>query len=511
MSTATRRQRFFGGLKLEDHKPPGQQAFQVADIPDELILPLSQHSGAPSLPLVKPGDRVLRGQTIAGAQGALSLPLHAPSSGTVSAIEPRPVAHPSGLTAECIVIQTDGQDEALANPEWPATTAFQNLSAETIVQRLQLAGIAGLGGAVFPSFFKLRGQAPIHTLVLNGAECEPYIRCDDVLMQTRAEDVLRGAQILLQASGAEHCLIGVEDNKTEAISALRTAAQMLQIPARVIAVPTRYPQGGSNQLIQTLTGSEVPSEGLPLDIGIVSFNVATAAAVWDAIALARPLISRLVTVAGEGISAPQTFEVRLGTPFASLIAQAGGIKDTAADLIMGGPMMGFKVSHAQVPIIKASNCVLVRPTKPNEPARACIRCGECAQVCPARLLPQQLYWHARSRNFERAEAYNLFDCIECGCCAQVCPSHIPLVQYYRNAKSELRAQATERSKSEFARQRHEARQLRLQAEKQAREEARRRKKLAMQAAAKKQQAEADPVAAALARAQAKQGSENQSS
>lgn len=504
---------FFGGLKLDYRKDLSTRApIERAPIPPQLILPLSQHAGAPAKPCVRPGDYVYRGQTIARAEGYVSLPVHATTSGTIAAIESRPIPHPSGLSAPCIVLDSDGRDAALPEPEWPAAgDDWRALSPETIRERVRAAGIAGLGGAAFPSFIKLNPGKPVDLLVLNGAECEPYITCDDLLMQERALDIVHGAQLILHALNAQRCMIGIEDNKPDAITALQQAARA-EARVEIVPVPTRYPQGGSKQLIQTLTGQEIPSEGLSLDLGMVPYNVATAAAVWDAIVHGRPLISRVVTVTGYGVAQPRNYEARLGTPFGFLIEQAGGYVDGTHQLIMGGPMMGHTVRGDEVPVTKATNCILVatdRDIAPPQDAMPCIRCGECAEVCPARLLPQQLYWHARGREYAQAEAYHLFDCIECGCCAQVCPSHIPLVQYYRHAKTEIWTQQREKRKADAARERHEARIARLEREERAKEEARARRKAQLAAARKATAGEAepaettDPVARAIAAAKAR--------
>ncbi|MBI2383301.1 MAG: electron transport complex subunit RsxC [Gammaproteobacteria bacterium] len=484
MNTPPRIYGFRGGLHLPGHKEESTRTpIRPAPVPPVLVLPLQQHIGAPAKPVVKVGDRVLRGQTVAAAEGYVSAYIHASSSGTVAAIEDRPIAHPSGLSGPCLAIRTDGLDEALAQPEWEPCADCTKLDPAELRARVRRAGIVGLGGAAFPSFIKLNPGRPVDTLVINGAECEPYITCDQLLMAERADEIVAGARAILHAVGAQRCLFGVEDNKPDAIGALRAAAQA-DPRIEIAVVPTRYPQGGEKQLIQALTGREVPSVGLPLDIGIVCHNPGTARAVWRAIRYAEPLTARVVTVTGGGIRAPQNFEARIGTPIAFLIEQAGGTVGETAAPIMGGPMMGFSLRSTDVPMVKATNCVLVLPraeVRDPAPAMPCIRCGACVEVCPIGLLPQQLYWFARGREFEKAEAHHLFDCIECGCCAQVCPSHIPLVQYYRYAKTEIWAEEREKRKADEARERFEARQARLEREERAKEEARRKKKEALAA------------------------------
>ncbi|WP_370305340.1 electron transport complex subunit RsxC [Sinimarinibacterium flocculans] len=520
MSLMQRLFNFRGGLHLDYRKDMStRQPIRVAPVPPQLVLPLSQHAGAPAKPVVKVGERVLRGQTIAQPDGFVSVPIHASSSGTVVAIESRPIPHVSGLAAPCIVIDTDGRDESLPAPEWAPVEDFSALDAKTLRETVRRAGIAGLGGAGFPSFIKLSPGRSVETLIINGAECEPYISCDQQLMAERADEIVGGVQVILQAIGAPHCLIGVEDNKPDAIAALRAAAaQDERIQVRV--VPTRYPQGGEKQLIQTLTGREVPSEGLPLDIGLVVHNPGTARAVYRAVRHAEPLTARIVTVTGGAVAQPQNFEARIGTPMQFLIEQAGGYVQPPGRLLMGGPMMGFALPSDALPVIKSTNCILAAAPgelRPDEAAMPCIRCGACQEACPVNLLPQQLYWHARGGEFDKTRALNLFDCIECGCCAQVCPSHIPLVQYYRHAKTEIWAEDREKRKADAARERHEARQARLEREEREKEEARARKKA--QLAARKAAADSgeappaagvtpadstgDPVAAAIAAAKAK--------
>ena len=333
-----------------------------------------------------------------------------------------------------------------------------------------------------------KADQPVRTLILNGAECEPYITCDDMLMRERADRVIEGARVLRQALCADTVLVGIEDNKPEAIAAmLHAVAAAGDARITVVAVPTKYPSGGEKQLIQVLTGIEVPSHGIPAQIGIVCHNVATAAAVADAVVRGRPLISRIVTITGEGVAKPCNLEVLIGTSARELIAQAGGYTPRVSKLILGGPMMGFALPRDDVPITKAANCLLAasRVESPPPPVPLpCIRCGRCAEACPVGLLPQQMYWWARAKDLDKTQDYNLFDCIECGCCAHVCPSHIPLVQYYRYAKAEAWAKEQERHKSEQARERHEQRVARLE-----RLEAERKAKLRK----KKEELEAPPA------------------
>ena len=498
---------FHGGLHLDGHKQESvSQPLRQASLPDRLTLPLRQHIGDYNKPLVEVGNRVLKGDVIAASSSLICAAVHAPTSGIVSAIGDFPVPHPSGQKDSCIVIDVDGDDEpAKANIVDPS-----RLSPAEMIQRICRAGIVGLGGAAFPSSPKLsRGKAQgIDTLIINGVECEPYITCDDMLMRTYAAEVIRGCGYLQQILDPRVTLIAIEDNKPEAIAAMRVALQAQSLAAtEIVSIPTIYPSGGEKQLIQILTGKEVPHGQLAFDIGLLCHNVGTCAAITRALERDEALISRIVTCTGNNLAEPGNWEVRLGTPVDHLIELAGGYLDAdEAYLVMGGPMMGFALHDGQLPIVKASNCIMVmrEQTIPHDTGYHddCIRCGKCTEVCPARLLPQQLYWHARAKAWEHAQEFNLFDCIECGCCSVVCPSQIPLVQYYRAAKSEIRAAQKAQFKSDRARARFEFREKRLLLKKQQEEERRRQKREAL----KKRQAKAgeagaapDPVAAALER------------
>ncbi|MCP1726154.1 electron transport complex protein RnfC [Natronospira proteinivora] len=457
---------FPGGLALEARKDQST-AKPLARVPlgFEYVLPLLQHEGDPAQARVSVGDRVLRGQVIARAEGYLSLPIHAPTSGTVTGILPRPIPHPSGLLAECIVIEADGLDEAAetkAPIEDPAAVHPSRLR-----NRLRECGVAGLGGAAFPTHVKLNPTAerPIETLIINGAQCEPYISCDDRLLREKADEVVAGTAVMLTALHASQALIAIENDTPQAMAAVDEAlARYSDDRIRRVAVPTIYPEGGERQLIQTLTGREVPSRGLPADIGVICHNVGTARAAWRAIHHGEALTERVVTVTGNGVTAPRNVIARLGTPVADLVAFCGGYTDSVARLIMGGPMMGFALGSDEVSVVKGTTCILAADNSEillEKQSMPCIRCGECAETCPAGLLPQQLYWHAHERDWEGVENFHLFDCIECGCCDVVCPSHIPLVQYFRAAKTEIWARQRDREKSDIARARYEQRQARL--------------------------------------------------
>ncbi|HBS13801.1 MAG TPA: electron transport complex subunit RsxC, partial [Alcanivorax sp.] len=414
--------------------------------------------------------------------------LHAPTSGTVVALGPRPIQHPSGMDALCIVLEPDGEDRWA---ERRPVADHTRLGPGKLIALLRDAGVAGLGGAGFPTSVKvnLGDHQRVEQLIINAVECEPYITADDRLMRERADEIVLGIQILQYLLNPHDTLIGIEDNKPEAIAALRAACADSDVEVRV--VPTKYPSGGEKQLIQLLTGKEVPSGSIPAQCGVVCQNVGTAWAVKRAVHDGEPLLSRITTVTGDAVARPGNYEVWLGTPVADLLHHAGVDKERLGRLVMGGPMMGFTLHDPSVPVVKTSNCVIAAsaeelPEPP--PEQACIRCGACAEVCPANLLPQQLYWYAKTDDFERAQHHNLMDCIECGACAYVCPSHIPLVQYYRYAKGEIRTQTAEQIKADRARERFEARQARLERE-QAEKEARRRARL--EANRKKQEAATD--------------------
>ncbi len=465
---------FPGGLPLPGHKGLSLTRPIARLSPSaQHILPLHQHIGEGARPCVAPGDRVRRGQKIADPGGYISAALHAPTSGNVIAIEDRPVPHPSGLAAPCIVIESDGTDEPA--PPLPALSDYTRLPPMTIRTRIREAGIVGLGGACFPTSVKLTPgpDRRIETLVLNGAECEPYIACDEALLRERPDEILEGACIMMHVARTAQCVVALEDRQVEAIEAVRHALRERNDPRLSLTVlPSRYPTGSENQLLYALTGKEVPSDGLPADIGLLCQNVATAASVKRAILDGEPLISRIVTVTGGAIAHPANVEARLGTPFADLVAACGGFGDHPERLLMGGPMMGFECRDTRLPVIKGTNCLLA-PLPGELPAQghetACIRCGECARVCPARLLPQQLWWYAQAGNWEATQRYRLFDCIECGLCAHVCPSSIPLVQSYRHAKGEIRAAELARDRADHARTRHDAHLERIAREKAERE------------------------------------------
>ncbi|MGE5319578.1 MAG: electron transport complex subunit RsxC, partial [Hyphomicrobiaceae bacterium] len=481
--------RFKGGVHPPEHKAESTaRPIHAAPLPRKLVIPLRQHIGNPAKPVVEVGERVLKGQMIAAADGYISTAVHASSSGVVTAIDLQPVPHISGLPDLCITIETDGRDEWIAH----GPLDYQALAPAELRARLRDLGLAGLGGAVFPSAIKLDPGAPrvCPTLIINGGECEPWITCDDVLMRHHADEILQGVALMRHLLGSTEILVGIEDNKPEAIAAMQAAAAMMDFPVEVVAIPARYPGGGAKQMIQTLTGKEVPSGKLSTDIGIQVFNVGTTYALARAVHHGEPLISRLVTVTGH-VLRPQNFEVLIGTPMHTLITRAGD-RDGTTGVLMGGPMMGVPMPNLDVPVVKATNCILVKSAElfpPLPKALPCIRCTRCADACPAELQPQELFRFAKAGDFGRAQEYHLFDCIECGCCSYVCPSHIPLVDFYRYAKSEIWAREKDKRAADLARERHEFRQFRLEREKKEKAE-----KLAAKAQAKRAELAAAPSA-----------------
>ncbi len=506
---------FKGGVHPPEHKTESNgHPIHAAPLPRKLVIPLRQHIGNPAKPVVEVGDHVKKGQMIAAADGAISVAVHASSSGTVTAIDLQPVPHISGLPDLCITIETDGRDEWIAH----APLDYRTMAPADLRMKLRDLGLAGLGGAVFPTGAKLNPGPTQHcpTLIINGGECEPWITCDDVLMRHHADEILQGVAVMRHLMGSTEILVGIEDNKPEAIAAMQAAADRLDFAVEVIAVPTLYPSGGAKQITEILTGKQVPSGKRSTDVGLQVFNVGTTYALARAVHHGEPLISRLVTVTGH-VLRPQNFEVLIGTPMHMLITLAGD-RDGTTGVLMGGPMMGMPMPNLDVPVVKATNCLLVKSRElfpPLPKALPCIRCTRCADACPAELQPQELFRFSKVGDFGRAQEYHLFDCIECGCCSYVCPSHIPLVDFYRYAKSEIWAHEKDKRASDLARERHEFRQFRQEREKKEKAE-----KLAAKAQAKRAELAAEPaagappgsgdadarkalIAAALARAQAR--------
>ncbi|HHP5492744.1 TPA: electron transport complex subunit RsxC [Aeromonas veronii] len=494
---------FHGGIHPADNKLQSSQSPVVdAGLPPRLIIPLRQHAGPAGDLLVQVGDKVKKGQPLTRYAKGRVVPVHASTSGTITEIGNHTVAHPSGLGDLCVILTPDGEDEW---GERNGKPDYWNLERGELLERIQQAGVAGLGGAVFPTHSKLDGRGQLtEILIVNGLECEPYITTDDRLMQQYADEIMDGISVLKHLLKPKLTLIGVEDNKPEAIEQLTRHATDEDVLVKT--VPTKYPSGGAKQTIELLTGRQVPKGGRAVDIGIMVLNVATVFAIKRAIIDGEPLIERIVTLTGDSFKKPGNAWVRLGTPVRWLLQRFELQPEAEQRVIMGGPMMGFTLPHAMVPVVKATNCLLA-PTQAELPApgpeQPCIRCSACADACPATLLPQELYWYSRAKEYDKAEKLNLMDCIECGACAWVCPSEIPLVQYYKIAKDDIREARAEAEKAERAKQRFEAKQARFEREKAAREarhaEAAAQRRQTMTAAGGE-----DPVAAALARIKAKQ-------
>jgi len=466
---------FHGGIHPPENKtqslalPLGRPS-----LPERLILPLGQHIGQASRPLVNIGNKVLKGQAIAVSNGAFSSFLHAPTSGEILDISHQAVPHPSGLAEVCIILKPDGAETwDTLNP----LVDWQTKPVEEVIGYLAKMGIVGMGGAGFPTQVKLSGasKASIDELIINAAECEPYITSDDMLIREKSQQLIKGILVLQHLIQAKKVLIGIEDNKPTAIQTLQTAIAEIKAETKseistditLVVMPTKYPSGGEKQLIQLLTGKEVPNKQLPADIGVICQNVGTCVAIYDAIYHGQPLISRITTLTGDAIGQAQNVDVLLGTPIQHLMQYADLDKNKLERLVIGGPMMGFTITNTHIPITKTTNCVLAASRQElaqPEPEQACIRCGMCEQVCPASLLPQQLLWFSKSQEHDKAEHHNLFDCIECGACSYVCPSSIPLVQYYRHSKSTIREARETTIKSDHAKLRFEARQARIEAE-----------------------------------------------
>jgi electron transport complex protein RnfC len=521
---------FDGGIHPPEMKTQSSHVpLRRVPLSERFIIPLQQHLGPEGELCVKSGDRVLKGQPLTTGRGR-TVPVHAPTSGVITAIEPHITAHPSGLKELCILISADGEDRWC---ERDVVTDYRQLDAAELNARIHQAGIAGLGGAGFPTASKLQGGlTSTRTLILNAAECEPYITADDRLMQEHAAEILEGTRILCHMLKPERVLIGIEDNKPEAISALKQAIKAEQaggVKFELRVVPTKYPSGGAKQLTKILTGLEVPKGHHSSHIGVLMQNVGTVFAIKRAIIDGEPLIERVVTLTGEAMEKPGNVWARIGMPISHLMVE-GALRPQGPQkmVIMGGPLMGFTLPSLDVPVVKISNCLLA-PSESEmgqpEPEEACIRCSLCADACPAGLLPQQLYWFSRGQEHEKARNHNLFDCIECGACAYVCPSNIPLVQYYRQEKAEIRAVDLETAKATEAKARFEAKQARMEREKLAREEKHQKAAVKLEtpvadkapvekaveaaapAASQEKAAETDPrqaaLAAAIARAKAK--------
>ncbi|PNL93282.1 electron transport complex subunit RsxC [Aggregatibacter aphrophilus] len=494
---------FDGGIHPPDMKSQSnKKPISTLPLPQDFYVPIKQHTGSAGSVLVKRGDHVLKGQPLTQGDGLSSLPVHAPTSGTVIDVFPYVATHPSGLPEISVHIKADGLDQwREQNP----MDDFLTQTPEQLVEKIYQAGIAGLGGAVFPTAAKIHSaEKQVKLLIINGAECEPYITCDDRLMRDYADEIIEGIRIIRYILRPEKVVIAVEDNKLEAVSALERALHGANdIEIRII--PTKYPSGAAKQLIQVLTGMEVPSGQRSSSIGVLMQNVGTAFAVKRAVINDEPLIERVVTLTGDKIPHKGNYWARFGTPIYHLLQQADYQYDERFPVFMGGPMMGFILPDLNAPLTKVSNCLLAPDHfeyAPPEEEKSCIRCSACSDACPVKLMPQQLYWFARSEDHEKAEEYSLKDCIECGICAYVCPSHIPLIQYFRQEKAKIWEIKHKAKLAEEAKIRFEQRQARLEREEQERKQRSQRAAAARREELAQQNGE-DPVAAALERLKAK--------
>jgi len=473
-------------------------------LPDKLVVALKQHIGANGKLLVEKGQRVLKGQALTKPVANWSVPVHAPSSGVITEIAPKPSAHPSALPELSVVIEPDGKDEwCTLNP----ISEPKTLSHTQLVDIIHQAGISGMGGAGFPTYIKADTKQKIDFFVVNAVECEPYITADDTLMREHAAEIVQGIELMQQLLDPTICIVGIEDNKPEAIAAMSKAAEHNN-KIIVQTVPTVYPSGGEKQLIKLLTNREVPSMGIPADIGVLMHNTGTLYAVQQAVYEGKPLIERVVTVTGNTIHKPGNVWALLGTEIKHLLDCQGFSPVPQQRVVMGGPMMGFTLPTVRIGVIKTTNCILAPDHKELAepgPEKACIRCSACADACPASLLPQQLQWFAKSKEYDKLQKHNLFDCIECGACAYVCPSEIPLVQYYRVAKVEIKEQQAEKIKADRAKERFDARKERLEREQEERKNRHKRK------APAKSDDEKQKVADALARVKNKSNDGNEKS
>ena len=494
---------FPGGIHpLENKKQSSQKPIRTLNLPKYFYVPVVQHSGWAGDLIVKEGDYVFKGQALTQGDHYRQLPVHAPTSGKVVAIAPHVASHASGLPEMTVVIETDGKDEWIQRKP---IDGFLQMTSGEIIEKVYRYGIAGLGGAVFPTASKLSlADKRCKLLIINGAECEPYITCDDRLMQERANELVEGIRILRYVLRPEEVVIAIEDNKPNAIKAVKKALKGAN-DMFVREIPTKYPSGASDQLVQVLTGLEIPQGKRTIEMGIVMHNIGTVYAVKRAIIDDEPLIERVVTLTGDKIRNKGNVWARLGTPIIHLLEQVDYQADARFPVFLGGPMTGFILPSLQSPITKTANCIIAPDHfeyAPPEPERSCIRCSSCSDACPVGLLPQQLYWFARSEDHEKSNEYHLEACIECGICAYVCPSYIPLIQYFRQEKAKIAEIEEKTKKSEEAKERFEAREARLQKEKEA------RTARINQAAEKRREEIAqnqgeDPVAAALVRIKAK--------
>lgn len=453
-----------GGVHADERKiETSEQAIsRNFPLPKKLYIPLQQHVGKPAEPVIRVGDRVLKGQLLAHSQGLISAPVHAPSSGCIIDVNDYPAAHPSALPIRTIVLETDGKDEWLAST--PVEDPFL-LEPEEISLRVGAAGIVGLGGATFPTAVKLNMGRDnlVQTLIINGAECEPYLSCDDRLMRENAENIIDGVRLMLHGMRTPKAIVAIEDNKPQAFFAMQQAALPFE-QISVTKIPTRYPMGWDRQLIRYITGKEIPAGARSSEMGVTIHNVGTAFAVHKALRYGQALVSRVVTVSGGAVSRPMNLEVPLGTLISEIFSFCGVNSETTARIVMGGPMMGDSLPHTTIPVVKATSGILAltRQELKNAEEQPCIRCAQCVSVCPAGLLPLDMANNIRNNQLDTAVDLGLKDCISCGSCSYVCPSNIPLVHYFKYATGELMARQQAQHKSEQTKRLIDARNVRME-------------------------------------------------
>ncbi len=484
---------FKGGIHIPNPYPVKKPKIRQVEPPDQVVLLLQQRVGGEAKPCVKVGDRVLTGQVIAKTTSKYPTHVHASISGVVSAIEKRPIPHPSGIDAMCIVIDSDGKDEWI---DIEKCEDFISCTPEEVIKRIRESGIVGMGGAGFPTHAKISNTPDPDTLIVNATECEPGIMCDDSLIQEYPREVIRGIEVLMHASGAKSAIVAIEDDKQEAFNSLLLYNFNDRITIQQI--PTKYTSGAEKLLIKSLLNIEIPSGKFASDYGILCQNVGTVKAIYDAVVDSKPLISRVVTVTGSAVAEPRNYEARLGTSFASVVEQSKP-NNNKHHIRMGGMMMGVDIPSSKYSICKITNCIFVNDYEPKPAVRECIRCAQCNQVCPVNLLPQQLYWYAKSENIDKAMDYNLSDCIECGCCTYVCPSNIPLSEYFIFAKALSRKLDRKNKQTNTARERFEFKEYRVERNKQERAEMMAAKKEELKKKMANDKAQKDKIAAAVAR------------
>ena len=485
---------FKGGIHIANPYPVKKPEVRQVAPPEQAVLLLQQRVGGEAKPCVKIGDKVLTGQVIAKTPDKYPTYAHASISGVISAIEKCPIPHPSGIDGMCIVIDSDGRDKWIEIEK--CEQDFLRCAPSKVIQRIREAGIVGMGGAGFPTHAKIFNAQGAQTLIVNATECEPGIMCDDALIQQYPREVIRGIEVLMYACGAQKTIIAIEDDKQEAYQSLLMFNYNDNIS--IVQIPVKYTSGAEKILIKTLLDIEIPSGEFASDHGVLCQNVGTVKAIYDAIIDNRPLISRIVTVTGSAIKEPRNYEARLGTSFASVVVQSKP-NNNPHHIRMGGMMMGIDVPSVQYSVCKITNCIFVNNATLKPSVQSCIRCGQCNEVCPVGLLPQQLFWYAKSENMDRAMDYNLRDCIECRCCDIVCPSHIPLAQYFSFAKALHYKQTEEKQKTDIARERFEFKEFRVERNKTERAEMMTRKKEELKKKMAEDKTQKDKIAQAVAR------------